>query len=103
MEMPMANHHNEASELLDGIESMIMDRATSTSWVIMTDGTAAWSSFDPSTFRPNSNIVRTRYSPRTNRLFMETNRGDTIEAELPTLQNPAPINGRPVVYLDQRD
>jgi hypothetical protein len=99
----MTSHHGEASEIFDGIESMIVDRATSTSWVVMTDGTAAWMPFDPSTFRPTSIIARTRYIPRTSRLFIETNRGDTIEAELPTLKNPAPTHGRPVVYLDQRD
>lgn len=99
----MVDRRDEASELLAGIESMVMDRATSTSWIFMTDGTAVESPFDPSIFPPSSVIVRTRYVPSTNLLFMETNRGDTIETELPTLQDPAPRGERPVVYLDQRD
>jgi len=84
----MTNDQGEASEIFAGIESMIMDRETSRSWIIMTDGTVAWIPFDPSTFSPSSIIVRTTYIPGTNRLFMDTNRGDTIEAELPTLKNP---------------
>ena len=106
VERPMANHHKDgedASELLTGIASMVMDRATSMLRVIMTDGTAMSRPFDPSTFPTSSIIVRSRYIPRTNLLFMETNRGDTIEAEMPTLHNQASIAGRPVVYLDQRD
>lgn len=99
----MANRRDEASELLADIESMVMDRATSSAWIVMTDGTAVRGPLEPSPFSRNSTIIRTRYVPSTNRLFMETNRGDTIETELPTLQNPAPRSGRPVVYLDQRD
>ncbi len=99
----MANHHEEAGELLADIESMAMDRETSTSWIFMTDGTTVRGPLEPSPFSPSSTIIRTRYVPSTNRLFMETNRGDTIETELPTLQSSAPRAGRPVVYLDQRD
>lgn len=99
----MANRRDEASELLADIESMVMDRATSSAWIVMTDGTAVRGPLEPSPFSPSSTIIRTRYVPSVNRLFMETNRGDTIETELPTLKSPAPRGGRPVVYLDQRD
>ncbi len=99
----MANGRQEASQLLAGIESMIMDRATSSAYVVTTGGVTVPMPLNPSPFSSSSTIVRTRYVPSTNRLFMHTNRGDTIETELPTLQDPAPRGGRPVVYLDQRD
>jgi hypothetical protein len=101
--LPMTTHDGEASAIFAGIESMVIDRATSRTWVIMTDGTAAWAPTAPSTFTPTSIIARTTYVPRANRLVVETVRGDTIEAELPTLKHPAPTHGRPVVYLDQKD
>lgn len=99
----MTDPQREAEDLFASVAAMIMDRATSTAWVIMIDGTAVKSSLDFSSFAPSSSIVRTRYLPRTNRLFMETNRGDIVEVELPTLKESAPLQGRPVVYLDQRD
>jgi hypothetical protein len=99
----MTNDRHEASQLLAGIESMIMDRATSSAYVVMGDGFAAAMPLDPSPFNSTSTIVRIQYVPSVNLLFMDTSRGDTIETELPTLKDPAPRGGRPVVYLDQRD
>ena len=102
-EMTLANRRDESSELLTDIESMVMDRATFSAWIFMNDGRAVRGPLDPSRFGPSSTIIRIRFVPCTNLLFMETNRGDAIETELPTLQSFAPDNGRPVVYLDQRD
>lgn len=99
----MARHRHEASELLPSIAAMIMDRATSTATVVMTDGRTESRPLVPSPFSPSSIIVRARYVPSTNRLYLETDRGHAIDVELPTLRDSAPRGGRPVVYLDQRD
>lgn len=52
---------------------------------------------------PGSQIARLSHAVDLNSLHVETTRGDSIVAELPTLDDPAPRNGRPVVYLDQKD
>jgi len=38
-----------------------------------------------------------------NRVLLETNRHEEIVAEFPTEGSAAPLNGRPVIYLDQKD
>lgn len=48
-------------------------------------------------------IVRSTYFFLANLIMLETDRGDIIGAELPTLDNQSPVNGRPVIYLDQKD
>lgn len=48
-------------------------------------------------------IVRSTYFFLANLIMLETDRGDVIGAELPTLSNPSPVKGRPVIYLDQKD
>lgn len=99
----MSSDRHNASPFLAGIESIVMDRATWVASIVMAGGVAVSMPLDPSPFSPSSTIVRTRYVSSNNRLFMDTNRGDSIETDLPTLQDPAPRGGRPVVYLDQRD
>lgn len=48
-------------------------------------------------------IVKSTYFMLANLIMLETDRGDTIGAELPTLDSRSPINGRQVIYLDQKD
>lgn len=48
-------------------------------------------------------IVKSTYFMLANRIMLETDRGDVIGAELPTLQSHSPVNGRQVIYLDQKD
>jgi hypothetical protein len=80
-----------------------MDRATSTATIVTSDGRAASFPLLSSPFDPRSFIVRFEYVPIENLLYAYTELGDTIIAELPSLSNPAPRFGRPVIYLDQRD
>ena len=59
---------------------------------------------DPSILRPLEKvIVKSTYFFNANFLMLETARGETIGAELPTVNSHSPINGRPVIYLDQKD
>lgn len=99
----MAIRNNDVvSNTMAGIASMGIDRATSTGTIVTSDGNTT--SFPLSShLNTSSAIVRLTYVPSINLLSLETDRGDTIEAELPTLQSSAPHGGRPVVYLDQKD
>ena len=99
----MVDAEREASSLLAGINMMVMDRASSSARIILTDGRVVASPLDSSFFGTTSTIIRTTYAPRSNQLSMVTDRGDPIEVELPTLQESVPRDNRPVVYLDQRD
>lgn len=99
----MSRRLHEAEELLPGIASMVLDRTTSTARVVATDGQTYSMPLHPPPFSPSSVIVQTRYVPSKKLLFLETDRGHTVEVELPTLGDPAPLDGRRVVYLDQRD
>jgi hypothetical protein len=88
------------SPLLPGIASIVLDRATATATIITFDGRTE--SFPVSSpFDPISLIVKSTHVPNASILSLETDRGDTIVAELPTLEDPAPRSNRPVVYLDQ--
>lgn len=93
----------DASEMLPGIASTVMDRATSTAVINTYDDRVATFPLLPSPFDPNSCIVRFTHYPNAHRVVGETELGETIDAELPTLSNPAPREGRPVIYLDQKD
>jgi hypothetical protein len=48
-------------------------------------------------------FVKSTYFMEMNRIVLETERGDLLGAELPTLESMSPRNGRPVIYLDQKD
>ena len=93
---------DDSSRPFPSITSIVMDRATSTATILSSDRKETFPML-PSPFEPSSAIVRLTYIPSDNRLHLKTDRGDTIIAELPTLHNPAPRGGRPVVYLDQKD
>ncbi|WP_147434737.1 hypothetical protein [Micromonospora musae] len=55
-------------------------------------------------FHPDSAISVMNYSPPLNALHFRTLKGDEIGAELPEFGKEfSPKNGRPVIYLDQKD
>ncbi|MFI1236831.1 hypothetical protein [Nocardia salmonicida] len=88
--------------LADGDYSIVLDRETST-YQILRPGYApvveALNGGSP--FNATSHISRTTYRPLKNTLTIETIRGDTIVAEMPTVRDFSPRRGRPTVYLDQ--
>lgn len=79
---------------------MVIDGAISTATITTSDGNAT--SFPLSSpFDPSSTLVKSTYVPSANCLSLETDRGDMIVAEIPSLLDSAPLGSRPVVYLDQ--
>lgn len=52
-------------------------------------------------FDESSSITTMTYEVGGDRLYFETRHGDSLSAELPTLTDPSPINGRLVIYVDQ--
>lgn len=52
--------------------------------------------------QPDSPIVRAIYMLGLPYVVVTTDRGEDIAIELPTLDDAAPLRGRPVVYLDQQ-
>jgi hypothetical protein len=98
----MTHSPGNLGQLLKCIASMAIDRVPSIGTVITSDGNSA--SFEPpSPLEPNSAILKLTYVPNANLFSLKTNRGDTIEAELPSFLDPERRDNRPVVYLDQRD
>lgn len=85
------------------IDRITIDREPSTVTIAHTDGRQA--SFEPPSlpFPPDSAFRKMNISAAFQRLELETTLGDVVTVELPTQDNLAPISGRPVVYLDQRD
>jgi hypothetical protein len=69
---------------------------------VRTDGKEALIS-DRGRARPSDVIVKSTYFMLANCIMLETDRGDLLGAELPTLESLSPRNGRPVIYLDQKD
>lgn len=81
---------------------MAIDRATSTGTIVTSDGNATSFPLPPPLEKGNA-IVSLTYVPSSNLLSIETDRGDTIAADLPSILDPAPRGSRPVLYLDQKD
>lgn len=48
-------------------------------------------------------IVKSTYFMKANVIVMETEQGELLGAELPTLESMSPRDSRPVIYLDQKD
>jgi hypothetical protein len=79
-----------------------MDWAHGTCRFVRSDGKEAVFSDNP--FPRFSDVfVKSTYFMEMNRIVLETERGDLLGAELPTLESMSPRNGRPVIYLDQKD
>ncbi|TDT81847.1 hypothetical protein DFO47_103505 [Arthrobacter sp. AG258] len=79
-----------------------MDWAHGTCRFVRSDGKEAVLSNSPFP-RFSDVIVKSTYFMKINRIMLETERGDLLGAELPTLDSMSPKNGRPVIYLDQKD
>lgn len=94
---------DDSIEPLRTLISIEMDRATSTATIVTSDGNKTSLPLLQSPFASISTIVRFTYLPSVSQLHLETDHGDTVVAELPTLRSPAPRGGRPVIYLDQKD
>ncbi|CAN5196341.1 hypothetical protein BH09ACT5_BH09ACT5_05970 [soil metagenome] len=82
---------------------MIMDRSTSSTKLVRSDGKEATFPLEDNPFDADSRLERLTYSFRANLVYLETVRGEDILAELPSVDDPAPRRNRPVVYLDQKD
>src|ERR1035437_2967875 len=57
----------------------------------------------PLKFDKTSAISRMQYAPHLHRISITTIHGDEFVAEVPTQNDEEPREGRPIVYLDQRD
>lgn len=79
-----------------------MDWAHGTCRFVRSDGKEAVFSNNPFP-RFSDVIVKSTYFMEINRIVLETERGDLLGAELPTLESMSPRDGRPVIYLDQKD
>jgi len=82
------------------ILSVRLDRLAGTATFVRSDRKQAVFEVG-SSVDPTSSIVATTWVPKANAMAFETDRGDSVVAELPTVDDLAPLNGRPVVYLDQ--
>jgi hypothetical protein len=88
--------------LADDDYQLVLDRETSTCQVLRPNQAPVLEPMDgDSPFGDTSYISRVIYRPSKNLLTVETIRGDTILAELPTVHDFAPHRDRPTVYLDQ--
>ena len=81
----------------------VMDRATSTVTIVRSDKKEAVFPLESPPFHPDSRITRLSHAPMEHLLLLETVNREDIFAELPRLDDFAPRNGRPVIYLDQKD
>jgi hypothetical protein len=55
----------------------------------------------PPNYDPERAVARATYFWHARHLVLETKRGDQLLALLPSRHNVAPVDGRPVIYLDQ--
>lgn len=99
----MTHKSDDRTNIFSGIAVMLMNRATDTLQITMTDGSVFQADAASLNFPPNSVIVESRYIPSINLLYTTTNRGDIIETELPSPYQNTPPDERPIIYLDQRD
>src|SRR6266536_654177 len=93
----------EHDDVLRQFVLIIMDRQTSTVTFMRWDRRQISFPLTSSLFTPDSPFRRIRYVPLHNILLLETIHGESIAAELPTEEDPAPVRGRPIIYLDQKD
>jgi hypothetical protein len=80
-----------------------LDRDSSTAALIHADDTATTLPLGVSPFSAGSALTRIGYSFSHQRMVLETRQGDSVVIEMPVVGAYAPINGRPVIYLDQKD
>lgn len=88
-----------ASPLL-GVLFMRLSRDGSIN-LLRTDGREVHGRLGGDAFAPTSRVATSTYFPAMSCLHVLTTRGHAIIVELPTPNDPAPLGGRPVIYLDQ--
>jgi hypothetical protein len=79
---------------------MRLDR-NGTMSVTLEDGATITAPLDPRTFAPTSLIREIVYIPAASQLQFCTTRNDEFFIEIPQAHDPAPLRGRPSIYLDQ--
>lgn len=85
------------------IVAIMMDRSSQSVTFVRSDRKEAVFPLDNSMFEKDSILSSAIYYPRLFLLHLKTRTGETIQAELPSLESPSPLNGRHVIYLDQKD
>lgn len=89
--------------VLDRIVSVIQDRRSGRVRIQYVDGRVVDNKIADLQMSPGSTIRCIELRPRQNRLTLHTVHGSSIVVELPEDGCYAPLNGRPVIYLDQKD
>jgi hypothetical protein len=87
----------------EAIASIVFDRGTSMGTITRHDGVSATMELSSAMFEPSSTIARVTYLPDEDFVRFLTVRGDEVVAEMPPDGDASPIDGRPVLYLDQKD
>ena len=82
------------------ILEMRLDR-NGTMSVTLEDGATVTAPLDSQAFAPTSLIREIVYIPAASQLKFCTTRNDEFFIELPQPHDPAPLRGRPTIYLDQ--
>ncbi len=83
------------------VASMSMNRASSSATIVLVNGSVATMPLEPSPFEPSSQLAQITVIPNAALLHLHTTKGDHVAAELRNRWDPAPLGGRPVLYLDQ--
>ena len=83
------------------VVSMSMNRASSSATIVLVNGSVATMPLEPTPFEPSSQLAQITVIPNAALLHLLTTRGDHVAAELANRWDPAPLGGRPVLYLDQ--
>lgn len=88
------------ASFLGGVLEMRLSRSGAIR-VLSTSGREFHDHLGRDAFAPTSAIATSTYFPSTSRLELTTTRGHRIVVELPAPSKMAPVDGRPVIYLDQ--
>jgi hypothetical protein len=83
-----------------GISAMRLERDGTMS-IDFADGRHIRSSLGHDAFGLTSAIASSTFLPQSSRLNLRTTRGHDIVVDLPDPADPAPLRGRPTIYLDQ--
>lgn len=83
-----------------GVLAIQLDRDGSCS-VILDDGRVMTSGLDHAPFSSTSRVAASTWLCRSSQLILRTTRGDDVCVDLARQGDPAPLHGRPIIYLDQ--
>ncbi|MFE5841117.1 hypothetical protein ACFQ7N_05635 [Streptomyces niveus] len=92
---------NTVSRLAQGIHRITLHPETGLTTVTTSDGSEHSLNLGPPVTGERINIARFSYDLRRNRTEIDTIGGLSMEIDMPTPGQRPPIDGRPVVYLDQ--